>query len=722
MNGSSRRGSVAAMTATLEHGTDATSGGLRPPGKPVYLRWAVFGLLAATAALYLWNLSVSGWANPFYSAAAQAGTKSWKAFFFGSSDASNFITVDKPPAALWLMELSARLFGVNSFAILLPQALEGVAAVGVLYAAVRRTSGYAAGLIAGAVLALTPVAALMFRFNNPDALLVLLMTLGAYCVVRALTSAGSGGAQTRWLALAGACIGFAFLTKTLQAFLVLPAFALVYLVAAHGSVWRRVKQVGIATLAMVVAGGWWVAIVELIPAADRPYIGGSQDDDFLSLTFGYNGFGRLTGDETGSVGGNGGWGATGWTRLFGAEVGSQIAWLLPTALVLLGLGLWATRRAPRTDPERAALLLWGGWLLMTGAVFSYMAGIFHPYYTVALAPAIGAVVGIGGMLLWRRRRNEKAAVALGFVVAVGAVWAFLLLNRTPEYLPWLRYVVLVGGLAAAVGVALAGRLAGPLVRTAGAAGLAALLLGPAAYTLNTVSTAHTGAIPSAGPAVAGGFGRPGGAGRAGFGGPGGFGGFGGGNAGGHAQNQGQTQSQGQPPMFGLGTTGPQSGGGQPGGAQGGFGGFGGPGGGGARGGMGGLLNGATVSSALTQLLQADAGRYTWVAATVGSNDAASYQLASGDPVMAIGGFNGTDPTPTLARFEQYAQKGEIHYYIPGSTGGAGSSAAEIASWVKAHYAARTVGGVTVYDLTAAASSSTASSSTASSSTASTSTA
>ncbi|HZU58220.1 MAG TPA: glycosyltransferase family 39 protein [Actinocrinis sp.] len=689
------------MTATLEHSANSVTEDAPPPKRFPWERRAVLILLAATAALYLWNLSVSGWANPFYSAAVQAGTKSWKAFFFGSSDASNFITVDKPPASLWLMELSARLFGVNSFAILLPQALEGVAAVGVLYAAVRRTSGHAAGLIAGAVLAVTPVAALMFRFNNPDALLVLLMTLGAYCVVRAVTSVESARAQTRWLALAGVCIGFAFLTKTLQAFLVLPAFALVYLVAAPTTLWRRIRQIGVATLAMVVAGGWWVAVVELIPAADRPYIGGSQDNDFLSLTFGYNGFGRITGDETGSVGGGGGWGATGWTRMFGSEVGSQISWLLPTALVLLGFGLWATRRARRTDPERAALLLWGGWLVVTGAVFSYMAGIFHPYYTVALAPAIGAVVGIGAMILWRRRANDKAAVALGAAIAVGAVWSYVLLNRTPEYLPWLRYVVLIGGLAAACVIALAARTPKTVVRWAGAAGLVALLLGPTAYTLDTANAAHTGAIPSAGPAVAGGFGRFGGPG----GGGGGRGGFGGGNFGGF----GGGQTQGSP--FAQGGT--SQGGTSQGGTSQGFGGFGSmgrpgaAGGTGGMGGIGGLLNGSTVSSALTQLLQSNAGKYTWVAATIGSNNAASYQLASGDPVMAIGGFNGTDPTPTLAQFEQYVKEGKIHYFISGSTGGSSSSAAEIANWVESNFTAQTVGGVTVYDLTSATSSSTA---------------
>ncbi|WP_157876074.1 ArnT family glycosyltransferase, partial [Streptacidiphilus griseoplanus] len=288
---------------------DEPPGGLRGlpvrlwRGRPEDPRWArpaLLGLLAATAVLYLGNLSVSGWANSFYSAAVQAGTVSWKAFFFGSSDAGNFITVDKPPMSLWPMELSARVLGLSSFSVLLPQALMGVATVGTVHAAVRRRHSPRAALLAGAVLALTPVAALMFRFNNPDALLVLLLALAAYAVQRAQEAAG-----TRWLVLAGVLLGFAFLTKTLQAFLVLPAFALAHLVTAPTGLWRRVRQLLLAGAAMVVAGGWWVAVVELMPASSRPYVGGSQDNSFLSLTFGYNGFGRLTGDETGSVGGGG---------------------------------------------------------------------------------------------------------------------------------------------------------------------------------------------------------------------------------------------------------------------------------------------------------------------------------------------------------------------------------------------------------------------------------
>ena len=211
------------MTSDLLLSVDEDSVDVSPPARPGDPRWvrpALFGLLAVTAVLYLWDLGASGWANSFYSAAVQAGTQSWKAMFFGSSDAANLITVDKPPASLWVMEISARMFGVNAWSILVPQALEGVAGVAVLFATVRRWFGPAAGLIAGAVLALTPVAALMFRFNNPDALLVLLLILGAWATTRAVERA-----SVRWLVLAAAFVGFGFLAKSLQAFLVVPAFA-----------------------------------------------------------------------------------------------------------------------------------------------------------------------------------------------------------------------------------------------------------------------------------------------------------------------------------------------------------------------------------------------------------------------------------------------------------------------------------------------------------------
>ena len=238
------------------------------PEDPAWVRPALVALLVGTGFLYIWGLGQSGWANSFYSAAVQAGTKSWRAFFFGSSDASNFITVDKPAASLWVMDISARLFGVNAWSILVPQALEGVATVGLLYATVRRWFTPGAALLAGAVVALTPVATLMFRYNNPDALLTLVLTAAAYATVRAIE-----GGRTRWIVLAGALIGFGFITKMLQALIVLPVLALVYLLAGPPKLGRRVVQVVYTGVALLVSAGWWVAAVQLTPAADRPVRG-----------------------------------------------------------------------------------------------------------------------------------------------------------------------------------------------------------------------------------------------------------------------------------------------------------------------------------------------------------------------------------------------------------------------------------------------------------------
>jgi 4-amino-4-deoxy-L-arabinose transferase-like glycosyltransferase len=360
------------------------------------------------------------------------------------------------------------------------------------------------------------------------------------------------------------------------------------------------------------------------------------------LAFGYNGFGRLTGNETGGLGNLNQ--DAGWGRLFGTEMGTQIAWLLPAALVGIAAGLWLTHRTPRTNLTRAAVLLWGGWLLVTAVVFSFAQGILHPYYTVALAPAIAALVGIGASGLWRHRGLPAAAGVLSGATALTAIWSFVLLDRDSAWQPWLRYAVLVAGLLAA-GLLMFADLARRFAVFGAGLAVVAALAGPAAYTVATAAVPHTGAIPSAGP------------GQTGFGG----------------------------------------------GFRGGGGGFGGPGGGG---GPAGILGASTPGQSLVKLLSANASHYTWVAAAVGSNSASGYQLATGDPVMAVGGFNGTDPAPTLAQFEQDVAQGKIHYFIGGAgatglAGGSGSQdSAQIAAWVSSHFTASTVDGVTVYDVTA----------------------
>ncbi len=686
------------------------------PEDPAWVRPSLIGLLVGTGLLYLWGLDRSGWANSFYSAAVQAGTKSWKAFFFGSFDSSNFISVDKPPAALWVMELSARLFGVNSWSILVPQALEGVATVGLLYACVRRWFPPGAALLAGAVMALTPVAALMFRFNNPDALLTLVLTGAAYATIRALEAG-----RTRWMVLAGTLIGFGFITKMLQALILMPVLALVYLLAGPPKLGRRILQLVYTGIALIVSAGWWVAVVELTPSSDRPYIGGSTNNNLFNLVFGYNGVGRLSGNETGSVGGGPApgsmWGPTGWDRLFLKSFGGQISWLIPGALVGLVAVLWLTRKAPRCDRVRAAFLLFGGWLLLTGAVFSFAQGIIHPYYSVALAPAVGALVGMGASVLWRRRVELLPRLALAAAVLATIAWAFVLLGWSPHWYPALRWAILFAGISAALAVVLLPRARGVLAAGAGGLAIAAILAGPAAYSLETAATPASGAIPSAGPAVQGGGSGPGG----------GFGGGGRGRPGGFAGGGSFTIPKGftlpngtrLPRSFTI----PRSV------FRGGAGGFPGPGGfpgapgaGGGRGfggapgagpfgrgggGAGGLLNASSPGPQVTALLEAGASKYSWVAATTGANSAAGFQLASGDPVMAIGGFNGTDPAPTLAEFETDVAEGKIHYYIGGGgflggfRGGSGSSdASQISAWVTSHFTARTVDGITLYDLTA----------------------
>ncbi|MDV7099602.1 glycosyltransferase family 39 protein [Gordonia amicalis] len=631
-----------------------------PPARTVLReRLSLAALLIGTGVLYLWNLSINGWANSFYSAAIQAGSESWKAWFFGSSDMANSITVDKPPASLWIPDLSARLFGVNSWSILVPEALMGVASVALLYLITRKYFGHRAGILAGGVLATTPVAALMFRFDNPEALLILLMIAAVWSLMKAVDDG-----RWRWLILTGVLVGFGFLTKQLQVTLIVPALSVTYLAFGPGGWPRRLGQLFAALGAMIVSAGWWILAVELWPASSRPYIGGSQNNSILELTLGYNGLGRLNGDETGAVvpgrghgmgalegmggpgGGRGGaWGETGWLRMFEPAQGGQIAWLIPAGLVLAIVALVLIGKARRTDPRRAYLSVWGLWLLVTMGVFSFMAGIFHQYYTAALAPAVAAVVAAGGAVCWSHRDRLWVRLALGASVAITAIWGFVLLDRTPDFVPWLRYAVLIVGLLAAVAMVFAG------IRVVAAAALSgaviAGLAGPVAYTVDTVTAEKSGSIITAGPAVAGGFG-PGGRGGPGM--PGGRGGDG----------------------------------------------------------PGGLLRGSTPTQAVVDKLIADADDYTWVAAAVGSQSASGYQLETGHSVMPIGGFNGSDPSPTLAEFQKLVAAREIHYFIggggpgagaPGMAGGSSQPSSQISTWVQDNFTPVTVDGTTMYDLT-----------------------
>ncbi|MCZ4520644.1 glycosyltransferase family 39 protein [Rhodococcus ruber] len=643
-------------------------------------------LLAATATLYLWNLTASGYANSFYAAAVQAGTKDWTAWFFGSLDSENFITVDKPPAALWVMGLSARVFGFSSFSLLLPQALMGVAAVATVYAAVKRVANPTAGLFAGFTLASVPAAALMFDFDNPDALLVLLMTLGGYFVIRSLqTSAGRRAAM--WLAFAGMALGFAFLTKMLQGLLVLPAFGLTYLIAGQAQLRARLLHLVGAFAALVVAAGWWVVTVQLWPESARPYIGGSTDNTVMDLVLGYNGLGRIVGNaggggspggmNSGAAGSSFG-GSTGLDRLFGSEMGIQISWLIPAALVALVFGLIARGRAPRTDLLRASMILWGGWFLVTALIFSYMSGTIHPYYTVALAPAIAGMIGTGGYALWLRRESIWGRAGMATMMIAAGVWSWVLLYRNADWLPALKWTLLVGTVVAAVMILAAGRYK-QLTAAALILGAVAGLGGGASYAVATTTTAHSGSIPTAGPtgAVS----------------DGGFGGM----------------PTGAMPDGGMPTD-AMTGGGMPTGglAAGAMSGVAAPGDAadmpGGMPSMGGGMGGET-NEELTTLLESTTTR--WSAAVNGSQSAAGYELASDTAVMAIGGWSG-DPAPSLDEFIEYVSNHDVAYYVSGGMGGgmarggtggdSESTSSQIQEWVEANFTASIVGSATVYDL------------------------
>lgn len=620
---------------------------------------AQLGVGVLAAVLYLVNLTVSGFANTYYSAAALAASQSWSAWFFGSFDAANFITVDKPPLATMLMGLSVRIFGLSSWSVLLPEALCGVATVVVLFAIVKRSFGPVAATIAGVVMALTPAAVLMFRYNNPDALLTLLLVLSAGAFLRAIETG-----RLRWVTLAAVLVGLAFNTKYLQAYLVLPAFVLVYAIAAPGNWRKRALGLAVALMAVIISSGWWVMAVELIPAANRPYIGGSTNNSALQLLLGYDGLGRIFGGSGAGPGGGGGagfGGATGLLRMLNSEFGGQVAWFLPFAGVGLISGLAVRWRARRTDVARAAYLMWGLWLIVHVVVFSLMSGIIHSYYVVALAPAIAALVGGGAVDLWAlRTRARLGGIPLAIAIALTTAVGWLLLQRTPDFFPGPALAVLVIGMVAAVLVAL------PLLRlrslhlAAATIGLIALLAGPAAYAADTINTGYAGGTPAAGPSAQstdlfsgsssgrGGFGgRPGGGGIPGDGAPGG-------------------------------------------GRLGGF-----------PGGFGGEAQGS--DSALISYLLENQGSATWIVATTSAQGAGSIELASGKPVMAMGGFSGSDPAPTLDQLESLVSSGQLRYILIGSGEPGGGGSSDISAWVTANGAAVDYGGSsgTLYDLSSA---------------------
>jgi 4-amino-4-deoxy-L-arabinose transferase-like glycosyltransferase len=627
-------------------------------------------VLGVAAVLNLWGLSINGWANTFYSAAVRSMAGSWHNFLWASLDRSGLMTVDKPPLALWVQALSARIFGFHPLSILVPQALMGVAAAGLVYDLTRRRFGRPAGFTAGIVLALTPMAVAISRHNNPDQLLILCCVAALWFAIRALEDG-----RTRWLVWCGVCVGLGFETKMAVALFVVPGIALAYLWIAPRGRLAALRQLTIGGVAMAVVGLAWPLAVTLTPAADRPWISGTSDNSIWSLIFNYNGLGRVTGQTgaPGAIGGGGGGGggafggATGVFRLLASGLGDQAGWLIGFAIVA-GLGVLVATRLRRSDPRTGWLIAIGGAFAVSAIVFSFASGIFHPYYVSFLAPFTAALVGAGvGQML----DGGLSARILGPCALVAGVVCELVVLGNINAMSWAKPVVIVVGGAGAVllAIGLPARWRAVAIGVA----LAGLLAAPAAWSAQTLGHATSSTFPAGGPASASmGFGGPGGGrfgggrfgshhgfrfpGAGGAGGPGGAppGSAGSAGAPGSANppaTGGQVQS-----LFGSGSSasggaGARGFGGRPSGAPGGFGGFGG----------GGMFGGdSTTLKAAVAYAKAHGGGTIGVES---QSSAAAAIVASNANVAGLGGFSGRESTVSASWIAMEVSHGRLRWVM-----------------------------------------------------------
>ncbi|WP_405765997.1 glycosyltransferase family 39 protein [Streptomyces sp. NBC_00080] len=670
------------------------------PEDPRWARPALWAILVLATALYAWNLSsITG--NTFYDAAVYSGTKSWKAFFFGALDAGSFITVDKPPFALWVMGLSARAFGYGTWQLMLPMVAVGTGSVALLYRLVKRDFGAVAGTISALALTLTPITVAITRDTNPDPILVFLMLLGAAALLKSVRTG-----RLMPLVWSGVAIGFAFNTKMMQAYVVLPAFFLVYLWAANAPLGKRIRNLAVGTVALIVSSAWWMVVVDLIPASSRPYIGGSTDNTVWDLVIGYNGFGRIFGASS-SVGsqGNGAsfGGEAGLYRMFNDTMGGQISWLIPFAAIALVAGLVLRGRAPRTDARRAALMLWGGWFVLHYLTFALAEGTFHPYYVTAMAPGIAALTGAGGVMLYNAFRNGSTALevpsaersrdrgmgwALPTAVAASSVWAVVLLQRVSGSGTLYTVAEVVAGVAGAASVIglLVARFTKRqrLMGVAALAAVVALLAGPAAYSASAATSSTNGTNPTAGPSTGGMGGMSRGGGQR----PSGAGSGPGTNSGDAPSGSGDGQEVGQPPSNSGDSTddggSTESGTTESGTAESGSTESGTTESGSTDGLTGGGMGGGTqVSSAMITYLKKNQDGASWLVAVATDQTASSIILESGEPVISMGGWSGSDNAMTLAKLKSLVKAGKLHYIVVGDSG-QGSSNSEISTWVKAN--------------------------------------
>ena len=453
----------------------------------VWLRRLALAAIAALAGvLYAWAINHGTLEEYYYAAAVRSMSMSWHDFIFGAFDPAGTLTLDKLPGAFWFQALSVRAFGMHVWAIFLPQVIEGILTVLVLYRAVARLAGPAAGLIAALVLAVSPATVALDRGNISDSLLILLLVLAADAVSGAIAAGRPRGTLSR-LVLAGVWVGLAFQAKEIEAWMVLPALGLAYLLSGPGSVVRRAGQLAVAGVVVALVSVSWMTAVSLVPAADRPYVDGSHDNSVFAQVFSYNGFGRF-GDQTPlqvqAAQLNPGTPlpvpARAADRLLDGGLGRDTGWLIPAAAVVAVWGIASRRRQPRGDPLRACFILWGGWLVTFFVVFTAVTTLW-PYYAAALSPAAAAIIGAGVAAARSRERVPVSRrIGLAVIVAGTAAYAGWLVSSAAGPPGWLVPAIIAVGIAA-TGVIVCSLVRPRSVPFTGAlvAGLVAVALAPA---------------------------------------------------------------------------------------------------------------------------------------------------------------------------------------------------------------------------------------------------
>ncbi|MFE4622882.1 ArnT family glycosyltransferase [Streptomyces mirabilis] len=480
----------------------------RPEDAPRWERPALAAVLTVATALYSWSIGHAA-LHPFYGAAIRSMAGGWRAFFFGGLDTSGSISIDKLPGAFWPDAVSVWLFGPHTWAAALPQVVEGVLTVWLLHRIVRAWAGPFAALIAALTLTLTPITVVLTRATIPDTALTLLLVAAAGALQKAVRTE-----RLLPLITCGIWVGLAFQAKMLQAWLVLPVFATVYQIVAPGTPLKRALRFLLGGVVALAVSCFWVLIAWATPAADRPYLDGTSDNNPFALVFGYNGLSRFSSDSTafGAVAGTATsrtTGNTGWNMLINHTVGPQVAWFLPLAVLAAVLGVvWRTGQL-RTDMLRAGFLIWGGWLAIHTLVFSASNGN-HAYYTAVIAPALAALTG-GGLSLFRSEyESEQEAqheaggrrhMALPAAIVLTVAWA-LVLDWPTRFVSWLLPVAVMLALCGVAGLWTRGPRTSPrMVHGALAAGIAATLVVPAGWAVSSLNPLYAGAptAPVTGP-------------------------------------------------------------------------------------------------------------------------------------------------------------------------------------------------------------------------------